>query len=168
MQIIINVDKCNELGLTPLELLYLHVKYYNLSDELDFNTLMESGYITEDHCITTEGINIILPKVNSDMMFFIKTYDEYPHKVGTRVLKSKSIDSADGKHCLSKYKHYLKVLPDVGEKMYKGLLVYKKLTEKGGNQQYYQEIKTWFNQRTWEKFCDLEIDDNTSEKVERI
>ena len=51
--------------------------------------------------------------------------------------------------------------------MYKGLLNEIALRKKGNSEQYFQDIKTWFNQKTWDKYFDLEISD-TQERVERI
>ena len=108
MKIIIDTDECDKLGLTPLEYLYLQVLANGLSINLDFLTMMELGYMDEFFSITNEGLDVVRPKVSDAMMLFVKTYDTYPHKVGTRVLKAKSIDSADGKHCLSKFYFFLK------------------------------------------------------------
>jgi hypothetical protein len=102
------------------------------------------------------------------MMLFVKTYNAYPHKVGTRVLKAKSIDSADGKHCLSKFNHYIRKDPNVAERMYKGLIVELKLRKKGNSENFFQDIRTWFNQMTWDKYADLDVEINTDERVERI
>lgn len=168
MKIIIDTDECDKLGLTPFELLYLHIQHLKLDGTLDFNTLIELGYIDEEFKITNEGLDIIRPKVSDAMMLFVKTYDTYPHKVGTRVLKSKSIDSADGKYCLSKFNHYLRKDPNVAERMYNGLLVYMKLMKKGNSENYYQDIRTFFNQMTWDKYADLIIDNSEVERVKRI
>jgi len=164
MELKINTEH-NEL--TPLEQCYLACIYNNLSTELDFSLLMENDYITEHHTLTEKGKDLFNPKISSDFMFFISVYNQYPHKVSDRVLKAKSIDSGDGNHCLKKYNQYLKQDPLVGEKMLKGLLNEITLRKKGNSEQYFQDIKTWFNQRTWDKYFDLEISD-TQERVERI
>lgn len=168
MKIVIDTDVTDNLGLTVLEYLYLHTLANGLSRELDFDSLMELGYMNQDFEITNEGLDVIKPKVSDAMMLFVKTYDAYPHKVGTRVLKAKSIDSADGKHCLSKFNHYLRKDPNVAERMYKGLVVEMKLRKKGNSENFFQDIRTWFNQMTWDKYADLDVEVNTDERVERI
>jgi hypothetical protein len=168
MKILIDTDVSDNLGITALELLYLHILHNNLPTELSFEALIELGLLNEDYELTPAGVDIVIPKVGNEMIMFVRTYDEYPHKVGTRVLKSKSIDSADGRHCLSKYKHYLKSNPDLGERMYKGLLIEKHLRKKGGSENFFQDIRTWFNQMTWDKYADLEIETIDIERVERI
>jgi hypothetical protein len=115
-----------------------------------------------------QGIDVIRPKVSDAMMLFVKTYDAYPQKVGTRVLKAKSIDSADGKHCLSKFNHYIRKDPNVAERMHKGLIVELKLRKKGNSENFFQDIRTWFNQMTWDKYADLDVEVDTDERVERI
>lgn len=168
MKIVIDTEVTDNLGLTVLEYTYLHVLANGLSAHLDFNSLMELGYMNQDFEITNEGLDVIRPKVSDAMMLFVKTYDAYPHKVGTRVLKAKSIDSADGKHCLSKFNHYLRKDSNVAERMYKGLVVEMKLRKKGNSENFFQDIRTWFNQMTWDKYADLDVEVNTDERVERI
>jgi len=168
MKIVIDTDVTDNLGLTVLEYTYLHLLANGLVTELDFHTLMELGYMNEDYEITNEGLDVIKPKVSDAMMLFVKTYDAYPHKVGTRVLKAKSIDSADGKHCLSKFNHYLRKDSNVAERMYKGLIVEMNLRKKGNSENFFQDIRTWFNQMTWDKYADLNVEINTDERVERI
>lgn len=168
MKIIIDTDECDKLGLTPLEYLYLQVVANGLSKELDLISLMELGLMDEVFGITNEGLDVVRPKVSDAMMLFVKTYDTYPHKVGTRVLKAKSIDSADGKHCLSKFNHYLRRAPNVAERMYNGLIVEMKLRKKGNSENYYQDIRTWFNQMTWDKYADLPVETAEVERVKRI
>ena len=165
---IIDTDVTDNLGLTTLEFLYLHILANGLPTELDFSTLIELGYLNENYEITNEGIEVIKPKVSDVMMLFVKTYDAYPHKVGTRVLKAKSIDSADGKYCLSKFNHYIRKDPNVAERMYKGLNVELKLRKKGNSENFFQDIRTWFNQMTWDKYADLDIEVSNDERVERI
>jgi len=168
MKIIIDTDVTDNLGLTTLEFLYLHILANDLPIGLDFNALMELGYLNENCEITNEGIEVVKPKVSNVMMLFVKTYNAYPHKVGTRVLKAKSIDSADGKHCLSKFNHYIRKDPNVAERMYKGLIVELKLRKKGNSENFFQDIRTWFNQQTWDKYADLDVKINNDERVERI
>ena len=168
MKIVIDTDITDNLGLTIIEYVYLHALANGLPYELDFVTMMELGYMNRDFEITNEGIDVIRPKVSDAMMLFVKTYDAYPHKVGTRVLKAKSIDSADGKHCLSKFNHYLRKDSNVAERMYKGLIVEMKLRKKGNSENFFQDIRTWFNQMTWDKYADLDVEINTDERVERI
>jgi len=168
MKIVIDTEVTDNLGLTVLEYTYLHVLANGLSAHLDFDSLMELGYMNQDFEITNEGLDVIRPKVSDAMMLCVKTYDAYPHKVGTRVLKAKSIDSADGKHCLSKFNHYLRKDSNVAERMYKGLIVEMKLRKKGNSENFFQDIRTWFNQMTWDKYADLDVEVNTDERVERI
>ena len=168
MKIVIDTDVTDNLGLTIIEYVYLHALANDLPYELDFVTMMELGYMNRDFEITNEGIDVIRPKVSDAMMLFVKTYDAYPHKVGTRVLKAKSIDSADGKHCLSKFNYYLRKDSNVAERMYKGLIVEMKLRKKGNSENFFQDIRTWFNQMTWDKYADLDVEVNTDERVERI
>lgn len=168
MKIVIDTDECRRLGLTVMELAYLHCKYNNLLDDFNLDMLYELGYLNEQNHLTEEGRSLIVPPVSEEMLIFVRVYDLYPHKVGTRVLKAKSIDSGDGKHCLTKFRMYLKHDPNVGNKMLKGLTNEMTLRKKGGSEQFFQDIRTWFNQQTWDKYADLEMDNTETERVERI
>jgi hypothetical protein len=168
MKILVDIDECYKIGITPIEYVYLSCLVNNLSTTFDVDTLKELNFIDEDCKLTNDGKKVIVPDVSDAMMLFVKTYNAYPHKIDSRVLKSISIDSADGKHCLNKFKHYLKSNPKVGERMYKGLLVETKLKKNSGKELYYQDIRTWFNQMSWDKYADIDIDTTIIEKVERI
>jgi hypothetical protein len=109
----------------------------------------------------------MFPKADDATMLFVRVYDLYPHKIGNRVLKAKSIDSGDGKHCLTKYRIYQRQDVNIGTKMMRGLQNEILLRKKGNNEAFFQDIRTWFNQQTWDKYADLDIQE-TQERVERI
>lgn len=52
--------------------------------------------------------------------------------------------------------------------MYRGLLIEKSLRKKGGSENFFQDIRTWFNQMTWDKYADLDLQETDTERVERI
>lgn len=167
MRITIDTKDCDRLGLTVLEMAYLHCKYNNLLDDFNYDMLCELGYISSEGHLTDEGRNMIAPPVNEEMLIFVRVYDLYPHKINNRVLKAKSIDSGDGKHCLTKYKMYLRSDPQVGQKMLRGLTNEIELRKKGNSEQFFQDVRTWFNQQTWDKYCDLDITPK-EDRIERI
>ncbi len=65
--------------------------------------------------------------MNDDFLYLFLTililYNLFPHKVGTRVLKSLSVNTGDGQHCLGKYNNYFKKDPNVGLKMFTGFML---------------------------------------------
>jgi hypothetical protein len=167
MRLVIDTKECDRLGLTVIELAYLHCKYNNLLDDFNYDMLCELGYLDDQGHLTEGGRNLIAPSVSEEMLIFVRVYDLYPHKLGTRVLKAKSIDSGDGKHCLSKYRMYLRQDSNVGDKMLRGLSNEITLRKKGNSEQFFQDIRTWFNQQTWDKYADLDVTP-VEDKVERI
>jgi hypothetical protein len=160
----IDLHKINQLQLTVGEYFYLMghlVEGIDLTINVD--KLKEKGYIDEFNSISDEIANVIFPEKEIN---FDKIYDLYPHKVGTRVLKSLSNTSAIYNYCLNKYNQYLKKDPLILSKMHKGLTNELILMKKGNSEKYFQDITTWFNQRTWEKYCDFEIDAQEDERVD--
>jgi hypothetical protein len=167
MILTIDTEKAAELGITPVEYAYLQCKKYNLANDLDVETLMELGFINENGDVTSHCEQTMFPKTDDATMLFVKVYDLYPHKIGNRVLKAKSIDSGDGKHCFTKYRIYQRYDSNIGDKMLKGLQNEILLRKKGNNEAYFQDIRTWFNQQTWDKYADLDIQE-AQERVERV
>jgi hypothetical protein len=167
MILTIDTDEAANLGITPVEYAYLQCKKYNLANDLDVETLLELGFMNEDFDLTSHCEQVMFPTIDDAIRLFVKIYDLYPHKTGNRVLKAKSIDSGDGKHCLTKYRIYLRQDIKIGDKMLKGLQNEILLRKKGNNEAYYQDIRTWFNQQTWDKYADLDIQE-TQERVERV
>lgn len=152
----INTDDCEKHTLTPLELAYIYCLNYNLSLDFDLHSLKELGYIDENDELTPL-IKSKLFKINDHLLVFVKIFDTYPFKEGTRIFRPKSIDTSDGKYCLIKYNKYVKGDPKIGERILKGLINEIALRKKGGSISFFQDIKTWFNQMTWEKYADLDL-----------
>jgi hypothetical protein len=158
----INTNKCKEKGLSEGEYLFLFCLLNpSHSSDVDVQLLLELGYIDE-HGITVEGAKIVLNETPFDTI-----YDLFPYKGGDRVLKAKSHTSADYEYCYKKYKLYYKYSPIVNENIIKGLNNEISMRTKGNSLQFMQDIKTWFNQRGWEKYMDYEVEE-IQDKVERI
>jgi len=154
-------DKARELGITEGEVLYL----YSLTDKevklnVDLESLKVKGYI-DDLGIKLSTVKHFYEEAIDNLDLFNKIYDLYPHKVNGRILKAISHESNDFKYCLIKYKAYNKREPGIHAKMFKGLRNEILFRKKGNSEQYQQDIKTWFNQRTWEKYCDIDIEEET-------
>jgi len=149
----IDFKLCEELGITETQLLYLYCVLYSAN----VDELITKGYVVPGGVSDEIARKLIVEEIPFD-----KVYDLYPHKVGDRILKAVKHDSNDYNYCLNKFKYYLRRDSDVTFKMLKGLKIELQMRDKGGSQQFQQLITTWFNQRTWEKYCDLEIE----EKVE--
>jgi len=150
-----------ELGVSMTDLFYLYKVLYKLPD-VDIEGLESKGYLQFNAVSDSIARKLIPQKTPFDTI-----YDSYPHKIGTRVLKAVKHDTGDYSYCTSKFNYYVRKNPDVASKMLKGLKMELQMREKGNSQQFQQDIKTWFNQRTWEKYCDLEIEEEI-EKYDAI
>lgn len=147
----INFKLCEELDITEPQLLYLYCAFYNVDvQDLKNRELIVPGGVPDE----------IARKLVVEETPFDKVYDLYPHKVGSRVLKAVKHDSADYNYCKTKFMYYNRKDKDVSHKMLKGLIIELSFRNKGNSENFQQDIKTWFNQRTWEKYCDLEIEED--------
>lgn len=165
MNIIINIEDCKTLDIDLIDVFYLECLKQNIKCNpiVSTNTLIEKKYINETLNITEEYYNKFKKEIT-----FEDVYDLYPYKVGNRVVKSKSHVSKDFDTCKTKYLIFKKKDPDILNKMYKGLKIELILKEKTNSLQFMQDIRTWFNQHTWEKYCDLEIEPEKKEKFKTI
>jgi hypothetical protein len=162
----IDINRLNTLGISVGEYLYLlqHFdKSFNL--DIDYEKLKSLGYV-DSFGVTNKAAKDVYTSPISDTVDFIKVYDLYPHKVDTRVLKSKSHDSENYAYCLNKFKFYVRKDPYVSAKMYKGLSNEIELRRRGNSEKFFQDIKTWFNQRTWEKYCELDIQEENTQNYD--
>lgn len=141
-----------ELGVSITDLFYLYKVLYKLPD-VDIQGLESKGYLQFNSVSDSIARKLIPQKTPFDTI-----YDLYPHKAGTRVVKSIKHDTGDYEYCSKKFNYYFRKDPNVANKMLKGLKVELQMREKGNSLEFLQNITTWFNQRTWERYCDLEIE----------
>ena len=101
---------------------------------------------------------------------FAELISTYPMKVmttdrGVRVLHAKDPDSKANARCKAKYRKI------VGDKLYKHKHIMKcldtQLTMERNNLAYMQNLETWINNHTWEKYENLDEND-TKQQTNRI
>lgn len=97
---------------------------------------------------------------------FKSFWETYPIRVGTRILKSKDINSKEAIEVKRKLNNYLKV-PGNFDKLMKGLNNELILRKKDNSLMYMQMVVTYVNQMTWEKYYDLE-EQEPMQKIEGI
>lgn len=166
MELRINKDEADKLGLTMLELTYVKLLTLNEAVTIDLDLLASLGYINEDGSPTDLIKNINSPYDPETK--FKEIYDLYPHKVPGRALKSISHTSLDYEYCIKKYKILLRKQPDIYKDMLKGLQIELKIRTKDNSEKFQQDIRTWMNNRTWEKYCHLIDDTEPQISKERI
>lgn len=169
MIININIEKAELLGISLLEYFFLECirQGFKVDTMVSTSILQEKGYLDLE-CKNVSNTYIDFFNSKKDVYkTFEDVYNLYPLKANKRVLKSKSIHTSDGDYCFKKFRIYQRNNINIADNMYKGLKNEILLREKGNTQEYQQDIRTWFNQRTWEKYQDLELEEN-KERVKRI
>lgn len=178
MKIDIDFEILQETQMSADDFLYLyllHKKNYNYLSNLNLkpnlDQLQHAGYIKlgetpDQHCVRQEFIDLF--SSNFDQMF-AELIGTYPMKVttprGVRVLHAKDPDSKANLKCKLRYKKV------VGDKLYKHKHIIKclnnQLQVEKHNLAYLQNLETWINNHTWEKYENLD-DYDTRETTTRI
>ena len=101
---------------------------------------------------------------------FDKMFEElvelYPFKVGSpgrgdRILRAKDPNAVSNKKAKIKYKRLVDGRPHVHKYIIKCLQI--QLQHEKGNLGYMQNLETWINNHTWEKYEDININTNTDD-----
>ena len=179
MNVDIDFEVLEQTGMSADDYLYLYVIYKesyaylnNLNLKPNLEKLQEDGYIKlgetpDQHFIRQEFIDLF--SSNFDQMF-AELIATYPMKVmspdrGIRVLHAKDPDSKSNAKIKAKYEKI------VGDKLYKHKHIMKcldtQLTIDRNNLAYMQNLETWINNHTWEKYENLDEND-TKQQTNRI
>ena len=179
MKVDVDFEVLEQTGISADDFLYLYIIYRkgfnylnNLNLKPNLEDLQEKGYIklgeTPDHHVIRQEF-IDLFSSNFDQMF-AELIGTYPIKVttinrGIRVLHAKD---PDAKANLKSKLRYKKV---VGDKVYKHRHIMncldKQLTIERNTLSFLQNLETWINNHTWEKYENLDEHD-TRETITRI
>jgi hypothetical protein len=179
MKVDIDFEILKETGMSADDFLYLYILYkenYNYLSNLNLkpnlDQLQDAGYIKlgetpDQHCIRQEFIDLF----SSDFdQMFAELIGTYPLKVnapdrGVRVLHAKDPNATSNLKCKLRYKKI------VGDKLYKHKKIMKcldnQLRIERDSLGYLQNLETWINNHTWEKYENLDEDD-TKENTTRI
>ena len=182
MHDLIFLKKIMELGLTPNQYWLLWsfqngnftlFQYLQNKGELKQNitSLIEKRYF-----ISFNIENISESTVNKQMLNdlfevnqneFWELLSEYPLKVpgrngGTRVLHCVDLESKENQVLKKKYEEMIKGKPDLHKHIIACLKQEVSMKKKSNFLSSMQELKTWINQRTWEKYSQLVINTPTT------
>jgi len=167
MILTIDFDKAKLLKITPIDYFFLEC----IKNNIPVDTMVSTGYLQELGYLNLDSTSVSVKYLEffnrKEYRTFEDVYNLYPVKGGKRVLKAKAIATSDGDYCLKKFKIYQRTNINIADNMYKGLMNEIFLRNKNNSQEYQQDIRTWFNQRTWEKYQDLEIE-KPVERIKRI
>jgi len=171
MKVDIDFEILKETGMSADDFLYLYILHkenYNYLSNLNLkpnlDQLQDAGYIKlgetpDQHCIRQEFIDLF----SSDFdQMFAELISTYPIKVttstrGIRVLHAKDPDAKANLKCKLRYKKI------IGDKLYKHKHIMKcldnQLKIERDNLGYLQNLETWINNHTWEKYENLDEND---------
>tara|TARA_R110000823_G_scaffold115299_1_gene237873 strand:+ start:133 stop:684 length:552 start_codon:yes stop_codon:yes gene_type:complete len=179
MKIDIDFEILQETKMSADDFTYLYLLYKkeydylsNLNLKPNLDKLQEVGYIklgetSDQHIVRQEFIDLF--STDFDQMF-AQLIATYPMKVttsnrSTRVLHAKDPDAQANLKCKLRYKRI------VGDKMYKHKNIMKcldnQLKIERDSLGYLQNLETWINNHTWEKYENLDEHD-TRETDSRI
>ena len=174
MTIEIDLELLKTTNLTPNEFIGLYLKLrkgYSYLDELtlniDWKNLEDKGYINYDNSLVTDKFKKLFSN-NFDSMFadLISIYPNRVHtSTNTRVLCA---TDPKAKTNLKAYKRYKAVVGNklhVHNRIIKLLKVQLKMQEDSLG--YMQNLETWINNHTWEKYENLDEND-TRKTTKRI
>tara|TARA_R110002051_G_scaffold102168_2_gene173302 strand:- start:647 stop:1198 length:552 start_codon:yes stop_codon:yes gene_type:complete len=179
MNVDIDFEVLEQTQMSADDFLYLYIIHKesytylnNLNLKPNLEKLQEDGYIKlgetpDQHFIRQEFIDLF--SSNFDQMF-AELISTYPMKVmtpdrGIRMLHAKDPDALNNKKAKDKYEKI------VGDKLYKHKHIMKclntELTINRFNLSYMQNLQTWINNHTWEKYENLDEHD-TKQETNRI
>jgi hypothetical protein len=179
MNVDIDFEVLEQTQMSADDFLYLYIIHKesytylnNLNLKPNLEKLQEDGYIKlgetpDQHFIRQEFIDLF--SSNFDQMF-AELLGTYPMKVmspdrGVRVLHANDPDAKSNAKAKTKYENV------IGDKLYKHKHIMKclntELTINRFNLSYMQNLETWINNHTWEKYENLDEHD-TKQKTNRI
>ena len=138
----------------------------------DWEKLQQEGYIKlgetiEEHVARQDFIDLFTNNFDS---MFAELIGTYPMKVNTttgiRILHAKDPDVKANEKCKNKYKKIVKTNKHIHKAIMKALDT--QLTLERHNLSYLQNLETWLNNHTWEKYQDIDINDINNPESKRI
>jgi hypothetical protein len=177
----INLDYLETKGMDlnqylSLMKLYVHQEENELlpikvCDE-DFDWLIQEGLIEE------QGINLILTDKGREIFErkgdkFEEFYKLFPHKVpdgfgNFRVLSTKDPDSILGNKARKKWARVTKGNLDLQDAIIAALRYEIEYRKKSNSLTYMQNIDTWLNNGTWEKYMDEAVKQNQEKREDKL
>jgi hypothetical protein len=179
MNVELDLNMLQEVGMSPDDFVYLYlihrdgssyIPQLNLKPNLD--SLQENGYVKladtpENHVVRHKFLDLFLAD-------FDKMFNElaltYPMKVnsdkGVRILHAKDPNAKSNLKAKRSYKRIVDGKPHIHRKIMTCLD--KQLKIERNNLGYLQNLETWINNHTWEKYENLDANDTRDTSKPRI
>jgi len=173
MNIEINTDFLKDHNLSADDYLYLYIIQRNGYEYLqtltlnpDIDTMLDKGYLelSEDRYKVTDNFTSLFSDDFDSM--FAELIDTYPMKVqspnrGVRILHAKDPKAKANEKAKKKYKKITKNKKNNHDHIIKCLKM--QLDVDKDNLGYMQNLETWLNNHTWEKYEDISYEDKSHE-----
>jgi len=173
MKIEIDLELLEEIGLQPNEYIALHCKHKEIDINDKFNEaihwgyLMEEGWLGEGWELTDKWLDLFAADFDDLFKELLSVYPaivESPGR-GKRVLHAKDPDAYTNMKAKNRYRKV------TGEKVEKHKEIIRLLkiqleTDKD-SLGYMQNLETWLNNYTWEKYIDINLEENNDGRITR-
>lgn len=178
MNISVSVDFLQKFEISADDFVYLyllHAKSYDVLEKLSLNVDLTA--------LQTKGLVKVGENIQSHIVrgkFFDETtadfeqmwsefLSHFPIKVyakqGIRVLRAKDPLALNNEKARKQYKKYIKEDKTKHEHVIKCLQTELEIRKTNNDLGYMQQLSTWMNQRTWEKYADLtDTDTDTNDR----
>lgn len=176
MNIEVSVDFLQKFAISADDFVYLyllHAKSYDVLEKLnlnaDLNALQTKGLVKlgEDVRSHTVRSKFFDETVADFEQMWSELLSHFPLKVfsnqGIRVLRAKDPLAKNNEKARKQYRKYIKDDKAKHDYVVKCLQTELDVRRSGNNLAYMQQLSTWVNQRTWEKYADL-TDTDTNER----
>jgi len=180
MKVEIDFDVLKETKMSPDDFIFLYIIYrkgFNYLQQLNLKPNVEQlqldGYIKlgeapENHVIRQNFIDLFIS--DFDQMF-AELVSTYPMKVnspgrGIRILHAKDPDAKANDKCRNRYKKIINNKPYKHKHIIKCLETQLKVER--DNLGFLQNLETWINNHTWEKYENLDENDTKDTTRPRI
>ena len=180
----IDTDILKKLGISADEYLYLYLSCKKASDtlvdldlkvdlQIDLEKLQTKGYLKigeSHHTIRKEFLDLVQAPF-STMWSELLSY--FPLKVKTkdgsiRVLRAHDADAKTNEKPRIKYEKYINGDASKHSQVIEALKTELEIRKKGDNLGYMQQLSTWVNNHTWEKYIGLDAEETTDSPRGRI
>jgi len=136
-------------------------------EQLQTEGYLKLGETIEDHIIQQDFIDLFTSNFDS---MFAELISTYPMKVSTsrgiRILHAKDPNVKANEKAKKRYKRIVKNNLHIHKSIMKALNI--QLSVDKHNLSYLQNLETWLNNHTWEKYQDIDINDRTQSEATRI
>jgi len=170
MIIEIDLELIKEIGLTPNQYIYLHCKHkkheYTVNN-IQVPILINSKWLNEDGTIGPQWLDLFASDF-SDL--FIELLNVYPAIVespgrGKRVLHAKDPDAYTNMKSKNRYRKITGEKVTVHKEIIRLLKV--QLQAEVDSIGYMQNLETWLNNHTWEKYVDINLEEKNDGRITR-